>query len=152
MLGAAPETRLPAEAYTPEITRQVYDALQTRARAALDAGYTAIIDAVSLISEERQAFAEVARQAGVPFTGLWLEAEPEVMSGRIGERRGDASDATADVLAVQLRQDPGLIDGTVSTPSWSGRMRGRSAARVGCGLRGLPRAAARDVHHACQAE
>ena len=109
-LGAAPETRLPAEAYTPEITRQVYDALQTKARAALDAGYIAIIDAVSLMPEERQAFAEVARQAGVPFTGLWLEAEPKVMSGRIGERRGDASDATADVLAVQLRQDPGLID------------------------------------------
>jgi uncharacterized protein len=109
-LGAAPETRLPAEAYTPEITCRVYDALQTRARAALDAGYTAIIDAVSLIPEERRAFAEVARQVGVPFTGLWLEAEPEVMSGRIGARRGDASDATAEVLAVQLRQDPGLID------------------------------------------
>jgi uncharacterized protein len=111
-LGAAPETRLPAEAYTPEITRRVYDALQTRARAALDAGYTAIIDAVSLMPEERQAFAEVARRAGVPFTGLWLEAGPGVMSGRIGERRGDASDATADVLAAQLRQDPGLIDWT----------------------------------------
>jgi uncharacterized protein len=109
-LGAAPETRLPAEAYTPEITRQVYDVLQTRARAALEAGYTAIIDAVSLMPKERQAFAEVARQAGVPFTGFWLEAEPEVMSGRIGERRGDASDATAEVLAMQLRQDPGLID------------------------------------------
>jgi predicted kinase len=111
-LGAAPETRLPAKAYTPEMTRQVYDSSRTRARMALEAGYTAIIDAVSLMPEERRAFAEVARQAGVPFTGLWLEAAPEVMSGRIGARRGDASDAIADVLAAQLRQDPGLIDWT----------------------------------------
>jgi uncharacterized protein len=109
-LGAAPETRLPPEAYTAEISRRVYDALQEKARAALAAGYTTIIDAVALMPQERRAFAEVAREAGVPFTGLWLEAEPQAMAQRIGERRGDASDATAEVLALQLQQDPGSID------------------------------------------
>ena len=109
-LGAAPETRLPAAAYTPEITVRVYDALREKAAAALAAGHTAIVDAVSLEPEERQSFAEVARRAGVPFTGLWLEADTSAMERRIRARRGDASDATADILARQLTQDPGPID------------------------------------------
>jgi aminoglycoside phosphotransferase family enzyme/predicted kinase len=111
-LGAAPETRLPAEAYTAEITQRVYDRLQEKARAALAAGYTAIIDAVALLPDERRAFADVACKAGVPFTGLWLEADAEAMAGRIRTRRGDASDATAEVLAQQLRQGPGPLDWT----------------------------------------
>jgi hypothetical protein len=76
----------------------------------LAAGYTAIIDAVSLEPEERRSFAEVARRASVPFTGLWLEADASAMESRIRKRRGDASDATADILAKQLSQDPGPID------------------------------------------
>ena len=70
LLGAAPETRLAADAYTPEITRRVYDALCEKAATALAAGYSAIIDAVSLAPAERRTFAEVARRAGVPFSGL----------------------------------------------------------------------------------
>jgi hypothetical protein len=112
ILGAAPETRLPAAAYTAEITRWVYDALQAKAATALGAGYTVIIDAVSLLPEERRAFAGVAALAGVPFTGIWLEADADAMAERIRERRGDASDATAEVLARQLLQDPGPIDWT----------------------------------------
>jgi uncharacterized protein len=111
-LGAAPEDRLPAAAYTPELTRRVYEVLQEKAATALAAGYTAIVDAVALASDERHAFAEVARRAGVPFTGLWLEASAETMAARIRDRRGDASDATAEVLAMQLRQNPGPIDWT----------------------------------------
>jgi predicted kinase len=109
-LGAAPETPLPAEAYTPEITRRVYDALRKKAAAALAGGYTAIVDAVSLAPAERRSFAEVARNAGVPFTGLWLDADVETMGERIRRRRGDASDATAEILEHQRRQDPGPID------------------------------------------
>jgi predicted kinase len=71
-----------------------------------------IIDAVSLLPEERRAFAGVAALAGVPFTGIWLEADADAMAERIRERRGDASDATAEVLARQLLQDPGPIDWT----------------------------------------
>jgi len=109
-LGAAPETRLPIEAYTPEITRRVYDALREKAATALAAGYTAIIDAVSLAPAERQSFAEIARKAGVAFTGLWLEADADAMEHRLRARRDDASDASAETLAQQLRQDPGPMD------------------------------------------
>jgi predicted kinase len=109
-LGADPETRLPTEAYTPDITRRVYDALRDKAGAALAAGYTVIIDAVSLRPEERRSFAAIAEGLRVPFIGLWLEAAAITMERRIGARQRDASDATAEVLASQLRQDPGPID------------------------------------------
>ena len=112
LCGVAPETPLPASAYRPEITRRVYDALRRKAVTALAAGYSAIVDAVSLHPAERAALAEVARQAGVPFSGLWLEAAPEAMAERITTRRHDASDATAAVLARQLDHDPGPIDWT----------------------------------------
>ncbi len=110
MLGAAPEERLPPAAYTGAIGRRVYDALRAKAAAALAAGCSVIIDAVALRPEDRHGFAEVARAAGVPFTGLWLEAAAKTMTERITQRRHDASDATTEVLAQQLRQGPGPID------------------------------------------
>jgi uncharacterized protein len=110
MLGVAPEVRLPAEAYTPEITRRVYDRLRQKASSGLAAGYSVIIDAVSLKPDERRSFADVAAKAGAPFTGLWLEASAEAMTGRIGSRSGDASDATPEILAQQLRQELGALD------------------------------------------
>ena len=110
LLGFDPETRLPPTAYTREISGRVYDALCRKATTVLKAGYSAIVDAVALRPEERQSFAEVASGAGVPFSGLWLEGRAEAMAGRIRKRRGDASDATPEVLAQQLREDPGAID------------------------------------------
>ena len=73
---------------------------------------TVIIDAVALTAEERSSFVEIARAAKVPFSGLWLEARPEAMASRIRSRTRDASDASPEVLAEQLRQDPGKIDWT----------------------------------------
>ena len=112
LLGAAPETRLPAAAYAPDVTRRVYAALREKAATALAAGYSAIIDAVSLRPAERRSFAEIACKAGVPFAGFWLEADAEAMEERVRARRGDASDATTEILAQQLRQDPGAMDWT----------------------------------------
>ena len=110
LLGFAPETRLPASGYRREVTRRVYDALRRKATIALAAGYSAIIDAVALVPEERSSFAAVARAAGVPFRGLWLEAPPARMAERIQARRHDASDASPEVLAEQLHHDPGPLD------------------------------------------
>jgi predicted kinase len=110
LLGAAPETRLPAEAYTPDVTRRVYDALRRKAATALAAGYSVIIDAVSLTPGQRRSFADTARHTGAPFSGLWLEAGADAMAERIRARRGDASDATPEILAQQLRHDPGPMD------------------------------------------
>ena len=112
MLGNEPESALPAAAYTPEITARVYRALGDRARAALGAGYSVVIDAVALRAEEREAFLAIARDAEVRFTGLWLEAAPEVLAARLRARTGDASDASPDVLAEQVKIDPGPLDWT----------------------------------------
>jgi len=110
LLGVAPEERLPAAAYSGETSRSVYGALCRKAAIGLAAGYTVIIDAVALRNEERSSFAEVARAAAIPFSGLWLEAQPQVMTDRIRGRIRDASDASPEVLAEQLRHDPGGID------------------------------------------
>jgi uncharacterized protein len=110
LLGAAPETRLPAEAYSSGVTRRVYDALRRKATTALAAGYSVIIDAVSLTPRQRRSFADIARHAGAPFSGVWLEAGADAMAERIRTRRGDASDATPELLAQQLRHDPGPMD------------------------------------------
>lgn len=108
--GAEPESPLPPEAYTREVSAQVYRDLCTRAATALGAGYSAVIDAVALREEERHAFAAVAGTAGVAFTGLWLDAPAETMMARLGERTGDASDASGEVLARQLSLDSGAIE------------------------------------------
>jgi aminoglycoside phosphotransferase family enzyme/predicted kinase len=108
--GVMPEEPLPPEAYSAGVTALVYRELCERAAMALDAGYSAVIDAVALREAERRAFAEVAAAVGVPFTGLWLHAPAEIMRERIDVRRGDASDATVDVLDRQLRHDPGALD------------------------------------------
>jgi predicted kinase len=76
---------------------------------ALRAGYSAVIDAVALGEEERRSFAAVAAVAGVAFTGLWLDAGADTMLARLGGRRDDASDASAEVLGLQLSLDPGAI-------------------------------------------
>jgi uncharacterized protein len=110
LFGVAPETRLPASAYAPEASQRVYEALREKAAAALAAGYSVIIDAVSLKPEERRSFAAFAEAAGVPFTGLWLAAPASTMEARLRARRRDASDASPEVLAQQLRQDAGSID------------------------------------------
>jgi uncharacterized protein len=109
-LGTEPETKLPPDAYSPEITERVYRELCIRAAATLRAGYSAIIDAVALREEERRAFAAVAEAAGVPFTGLWLEAPADRMIARVGGRSGDASDASRAVVEQQLSCDPGVLD------------------------------------------
>ena len=108
--GSEPESPLPPEAYAPEFTERVYRDLRAGARTALRAGYTAIIDAVALNADERRAFAAVAADSGVPFTGLWLDAPADRLIARVAQRTGDASDASREVVEQQLALDPGPLD------------------------------------------
>jgi predicted kinase len=75
----------------------------------LEAGYSVIADAVFASRPERDRIEAVARDAGVPFIGLWIDGPPEMLARRLRERAVDASDATPDVLELQLRADPGWI-------------------------------------------
>jgi len=112
LMGVPPETRLPPEAYDESVTEKVYGALYEQADRVLRAGHAAIVDAVSALPEQRAALAELAARLGVPFDGLWLEAEVDDLRRRITERRNNASDATVAVLDRQLDYVLGPMDWT----------------------------------------
>lgn len=109
LLGVAPLTTLGSDGYAEDVTRRVYRAIAERAHAAVTAGHAVIADAVYASPADRDAIAAVAREAGVPFSGIWLEAPPNLLARRISDRALDASDATADVLLRQLRSGTGTL-------------------------------------------
>ena len=102
LCGVAPETRLPPEGYTDEVSDRTYAEMARVAGAALAQGHAAIADAVFDRQAERDRIAEVAQRAGVPFHGLWLEAPERVLVERVSARRRDPSDATPDIVMGQL--------------------------------------------------
>lgn len=112
LAGCKPWQKLPKDAYTAEASQATYDALIEGCRRVLATGHSVIADAVFAKPAERAAIAAVAEAAGVPFAGLWLEAEPEVAARRIRRRRRNASDATVEVLERQMTYDLGVIDWT----------------------------------------
>jgi aminoglycoside phosphotransferase family enzyme/predicted kinase len=103
LFGVAATTRLPEEAYRPEVSRLVFARLAEQAEDLLRAGRTVIADAVFGHGDHRALIERAAKRAGCPFTGLWLEAPAPELAARIEARRGDASDATVEVMQRQLR-------------------------------------------------
>jgi aminoglycoside phosphotransferase family enzyme/predicted kinase len=110
LLGAGELERLPETAYSETTTAAVYRRLRELARLALDTGQSAIVDAVHLRAEERDALARVAADAGVSFVGLWLHGPTALLGARVAARTGDASDATAEVVRRQAALAPGAND------------------------------------------
>jgi hypothetical protein len=92
------------------VTADVYRQMVESAAMALAAGVTVIADAVHARPEERAAIEAVAVAAGVPFTGLWLDAPAAVLSARVRSRKNHASEADATVLQDQLDYDLGAMD------------------------------------------
>jgi uncharacterized protein len=109
LFGVAETERLDAQSYTQEASARVYEAIFRRAGEALEAGYSVILDAVFSTPEERAAAERVAADRHVPFRGIWLDASPEILKARVSGRRGDASDATEEVVERQLAYDLGEI-------------------------------------------
>ncbi len=110
LAGVGFNTRLAPALYGEAMTRRTYEAVYAEARAALAAGYAVIADAVFGKPEERAAIARVAEDAGVPFQALWLQAPAAVLEERVTRRKMNASDATAEVVRLQLSYDLGPID------------------------------------------
>jgi aminoglycoside phosphotransferase family enzyme/predicted kinase len=109
LFGVAEHEPLSADKYTPEVTEQVYGLVERKCRQALEAGHSAVADAVFAKLEERQAIEALAVGLGAPFLGLWLEAPTAALISRLEARRGDASDAGPSVLMQQLNFDTGPI-------------------------------------------
>lgn len=112
LCGVAPTTRLPPEAYTPDMSERVYALLRGEAARVAACGWSVIVDAVHARSDERAAIEAQARACGLPFSGFWLEADAALSEQRVAARRDDVSDATPDVLVAQRRYDIGDVSWT----------------------------------------
>lgn len=109
LMGVSIHEKLGGEGYTSEVTEETYRRLYATCAALLADGHSVVADAVFAKPDQRAAIEQVARQAGVRFDGLWLEAPPELSKQRIAERRANVSDATPEVLERQLAYDLGEI-------------------------------------------
>jgi len=108
--GAAPTDRLPPEAYTPDVSARVHDALFAEAASLLGAGRSVILDATFLDPGHRARASQLARLSGRSLSAVWLEGPTEVLKARLAARTGDASDATPETLELQARSASGQID------------------------------------------
>ncbi|MFZ1101382.1 MAG: AAA family ATPase, partial [Hyphomicrobiaceae bacterium] len=136
LYGVEETARLGPDAYTTATGAAVYAVLLRKARLALSAGHAAVVDAVHANADERDGIEAMAAELGVPFQGLRLEAGSRQLTDRVAARKGDASDATPDVVRRQLAHDAGPLGA-----SWMRIDAGGSAAEtlaaarqaLGCG-------------------
>ncbi|HEY7664868.1 MAG TPA: AAA family ATPase [Xanthobacteraceae bacterium] len=112
LFGKGEEEQLPEQAYSPAVGARVYATIADKARRALAAGHSAIVDAVFARPQERALMAQSAQALGVPFHGLFLEADLATRLARVGGRGRDASDADAAVAREQESYELGALDWT----------------------------------------
>ncbi len=87
--------------YSLEATEQTYQRLANLAGDLLASGLSVIIDAACLKESERTLFAEVAENRGAPFALLHCEAPEQMRRDWVRKRKGDASEATEELLDAQ---------------------------------------------------
>ena len=110
LFGLAPTERSNAATdagiYQSTASAQTYARLRTLAALLLRAGGTVIVDAAFLKRADRDSFHTLAQEAGAAFEILAPQAAPAQLRERILARHAlgrDASEATLEVLALQLR-------------------------------------------------
>jgi len=87
--------------YTLASGLKTYQRLAELAKTLLDAGFSAIIDAAFLKSEQRSMFQQLAAESDTPFFIVDFQASDEELCRRLQQRQNDASEATVDVLHQQ---------------------------------------------------
>jgi aminoglycoside phosphotransferase family enzyme/predicted kinase len=112
--GMAPTERPadPALLYNARATADTYGRLVDAARAALEGGVSAVVDAAFLRRAERDAVRALGRERQVECTVVECTAPAEVLADRIGQRQvhqNDPSDADTGVLALQMRVREPLV-------------------------------------------
>lgn len=124
---------LEASAYSPDANAQVYDVMFQEAHSLIRAGRAVILDATFIDPPLRRRAEAAARDAGVDFHGVWLEAPADILAERIVGRHRDASDATAETLQLQMARDIGEVSWTRvdatgpvvdSAEAWVARLKG----------------------------
>lgn len=109
--GVAETEHLPQAAYQQTVSRRVMAEVHRRAGRLAGFGSAVIADTVYGRRADRRGIAEAAGRAGVPFQGVWLELPVEEAKARVDARKGDASDATREVVALQ-------VDSVVAPADW----------------------------------
>jgi predicted kinase len=91
--------------YTSDASKLVYQRLYDIARMILEAGHSVILDAAFLKVTDRAMAISIATDLALPCILLEVTAPTEVLRDRIRQRslrRDDASEASFDVLELQL--------------------------------------------------
>ena len=112
LAGVDPLEHLPDDAYSATSAQAVYDRLLDRAETVLATGQSVILDATFMAPAEREAVGSLADRLDVEFRGIWLEAPQQTLTSRVTDRRDDASDADASVVAKQAKRELGEISWT----------------------------------------
>lgn len=94
-------------AYDAVTTTQTYERLLRLVRQIVEAGLPVIVDAAFLQREQRLPFAALARELGVPFFVLDVQAQESTMKARIARRVGLGKDPSDADVAVLMRQIAG---------------------------------------------
>jgi len=96
--------------YTAYATAKTYQCLAQLSKTLLAQGCKVIVDAAFLRRRERDAFACLAREQGVPLVIVDITSNDAVQRQRLQNRRNDASDADESVLDHLQRQAEPLAD------------------------------------------
>lgn len=105
--GVHPNQQLGPDGYTPEMTAKTFDHLFQVARDVLNTGQSVVLDAVFASSEHRAAAEKVAKDLGVQFQGIWVNASDQIRLERIQKRQNNVSDVTPEIALQQSNYDLG---------------------------------------------
>lgn len=102
--------RGPNSIYTPEFSKTTYQRCIELSRQVLQAGYPVIIDATFLKRWQRELVYQLSHELKIPIHIARFEAEKSELISRVMNRKGDASDATSEVVVRQLAEQEPLSD------------------------------------------
>ena len=90
--------------YTPEMTEKTYTRLLELGIILAKQGFSVILDAKYDKQNLRQEAIAQATKHEIPLQIIQCTAPLEVLKERLNNRTGDIADATADLLASQIKQ------------------------------------------------
>jgi uncharacterized protein len=97
--------------YTPEMTQLTYERMLELGIFLAQQGWSVVLDAKYDRVNLRQAVLEAAQTAQIPIRIVQCTAPVKVLRDRLQRRIGDVSDATADLLDIQIKADEPLTEG-----------------------------------------
>lgn len=101
--------------YSSQASQQTYSKLHELTTLIINSGYSVIVDAAFLKSEQRLPFQLLAETLAVSYTIMEITAPAEVLRQRIIDREHDVSDADLAVLEHQLSNWQPLLESELTS-------------------------------------